>query len=339
MSTASNGAGNGWNGVQKRPGAQALMLLSAPLNYNVLKALEGGPRPLVDLRRAVGSPPQTTMRIYMKALIETGVVERRLQNAFPGSVEHELTPAGEKLLEVADILQHWLDQGTYGPISLGTPAARSAVKALVEGWSTNIVRALAVKPLALTELNRFIPTVTYPTLERRLSAMNHVGLVEPHRNGKGRGTPHRVTNWLRAAISPLTAAVGWEYHHLPEQAAPIGRRDVEATFLLIVPTLELSPDVSGRARLSVELRNDGETSYAGVSVKVEDGQIASCVSRLEGESDAWVAGTPLGWFRWVSRHDRKAVEIGGDYDLARGLAEGIHNSVAAVQKRCLLRTM
>ena len=69
-------SGNGRVGdTRVRPGTQALTLLSVPLNYSVLKALEDNPRPLIDLHRVVGSPPQTTMRVYMKALVEMGVVE------------------------------------------------------------------------------------------------------------------------------------------------------------------------------------------------------------------------------------------------------------------------
>jgi hypothetical protein len=48
----------------KRAGAVALSLLSAPLNVHLLQALEDGSLPLIDLRRAVGSPPQRSMRVY-----------------------------------------------------------------------------------------------------------------------------------------------------------------------------------------------------------------------------------------------------------------------------------
>jgi DNA-binding HxlR family transcriptional regulator len=321
------------NGGQRpRPGAQALTLLAVPLNYEVLRALEDGPCPLLELRRIVGSPPQTTMRAYMKTLTQMGVLERRRQNDFPGTVEYELTGAGEKLLEVADVLQHWLNMGCYGPIALGTPAARSAVKAIVDGWATNMIRALAARPISLTDLARFIPAVSYPTLERRLSAMHHVGLVERDRDGKNRGTPYKVTDWLRRSVAPVTAAVGWEYRAIPQLTGPISRIDVETTFLLMVPLLELAPDTSGSCRLSVELRHRNGTNYAGVSVTVDEGEVTSCVSRLQSDADAWVAGTPLGWFRWITRHANDSVDIGGNHELAHGLAEGIHNSLVKVEQ-------
>ena len=325
------GLGQGMSDTAPRPGAQALSLLAMPLNYEVLRVLEEGPCALLELRRRVGSPPQTTMRVYMKALTEMGVIERRRQNDFPGTVEYELTRAGEKLLKVADNLQHWLNMGSYGPISLGTPAARSTVKAIVEGWSTNMIRALAAKPLSLTELARLIPAISYPTLERRLSAMHHAGLLERHRNGSGRGTPYRVTDWLRHSVAPVTAAVGWEYRAVPELTGPVTRIDVETTLLLTVPILDLSPEISGSCRLSVELRHRNGTDYAGVSVAVDEGRITSCVSRLQGEADAWVAGTPLGWFRWVTQGANDSVEIGGDHQLAHGIASGIRDSLVVVE--------
>src|SRR5689334_11873675 len=274
------------------------------------------------------------MRVYMKELTEMGVLERRRQNDFPGTVEYELTRGGEKLLEVADVLQHWLRTAEHGPISLGSPAARSAIKALVDGWQTHIIRALAARPVTLTELARFIPSVSYPTLERRLAAMRHSGQVEPHsgRTGRVGGTPYRATDWLRCSVAPFTAAVGWEYRHVPELAAPVNRMDVEATFLLSVPLLELSPDVSGRCRMTAELRKGSESEFAGVTVTVKDGKVTSCVSRLESDVDAWVSGNPLGWFRWVTRHASDGVEIGGDYELAHGLAEGIRGALVETER-------
>jgi DNA-binding HxlR family transcriptional regulator len=330
MAGAENGSSKG---ARPRPGAQAMRVLSVPLNYHVLKALGGGPCPLVELRRAVGSPPETTLRLYMRALTQLGVLERRRQNDFPGNVEYQLTREGEKLLEVADVLQRWLRMAPDGPISLGSPAARNVVKALVDGWSTNMVRAFAARPISLTELARLIPSISYPTLERRLSAMHHLGLVEPRRNGRSRGTPYRAADWLRRSVAPLTAAVGWEYRAIPELTGPISRVDVEATFLLAVPLLELSADISGRCRLSVELRHRNGTDYAGVTVQVDDGEVASCVSRLEGKVDAWVTATPLGWFRWVTHGTNDGVEIGGDYELAHGLVDGIRSSLVEVEAR------
>jgi DNA-binding HxlR family transcriptional regulator len=118
-----------------RAGAYALTLLSAPLNIHVITALEDESLPLMDLRRAVGSPPQTTMRKQLRSLTELGVLERHRESDFPGSVDFELGPPGRALLEVVQILQGWLADSPDGPVQLGSIAAKSAIRALVEGWT------------------------------------------------------------------------------------------------------------------------------------------------------------------------------------------------------------
>jgi DNA-binding HxlR family transcriptional regulator len=309
-----------------RPGATALSLLSTPLNVHVLKALEEEELPLADLNKAVGHPPATTMRAYLKGLTDLGVVERRQEVDFPGSVSYALTEAGHKLLAAAAVLQHWLDSAPEGPIALGSPAAKSATKALVDGWSAAIVRALAPRSFALTELARLIPSISYPTLERRIAAMRRVGQLEAQRNGNGsRGTPYKATHWLRQAAAPLTAAIAWERCWASAQTSAIGRIDAEALFLLAIPLLELPEELSGCCRLAVEMRTESELEYAGVMVTVETGRLTSCTARLRGEPDAWAAGTALDWFGWVNGHLDHQVELCGDTSLARTVTDALRD--------------
>src|SRR3954470_1092684 len=186
-----------------RAGASGLSLLSVPLNVHLLWALEEDERSLADLSQAVGLPPASTMRAYLRTLGDWGVVDRKRESTFPGSVGYALTESGEKLVQVGQALQRWLKGAPNGEMALGSPAAKSAVKALVDGWEVAIVRALAARPCTLTELDRLIPRTSYPTLERRLTAMRKVGQIEGRRDGNGRGTPYGVTKWLRHAITPL----------------------------------------------------------------------------------------------------------------------------------------
>ena len=65
-----------------------------------------------------------------------------------------------------------------GPISLESGAAKGAVKALVDGWGSTMMGALAARPLSLTELESLISGLRYPALERWLSSMRIAGLVE-----------------------------------------------------------------------------------------------------------------------------------------------------------------
>lgn len=304
----------------KRAGSVALSLLAAPLNVNVLRTLEEGPKALLDLRRAVGSPPQSTMRLYSRTLTERGVIDRRRRAEFPGSAEYEITPPGRDLLEVAGVLEEWLRVAPEGPVPIASPSAKSATKALVEGWSTNIVRAIAARPLSLTELNRLIPKVSYPSLERRLGSMRLANLVQPH-PGDGRGTPYTATGWLRRAVVPLAAAANWERRNGSHDAQPIGRLDVEAAFLLAIPLIDMPDDFSGRCRLAVEVQGGSSPIVAGVMVSFEEGKVTSCSSRLEGEAESWVSGSPVGWLDRLSGADGRSLELGGDVAMAAAILD------------------
>jgi DNA-binding HxlR family transcriptional regulator len=190
--------------IGARSGAQTLVLLAAPLNVSILRALAEGPRQQSELRQAAGSPAQTTLRAQLRHLVEIGAVEMQRRNDFPGALDYELTAAGGGLLDVLLVLEAWLEKA-HPPLTLGGNEAKAAVKALAEGWSTTMLWALAGGPLSLTELDRAIGAVSYPSLERRLSALRLAALVKPAPN-RGRGTPYAVTDWLRQAVAPLTAA-------------------------------------------------------------------------------------------------------------------------------------
>ena len=300
----------------------------------MLQALAEAPRSLMDLRREVGSPPQTTLRGHLRALTETGVVTRRRQNEFPGSLDLELTPVGRELWGVALILGAWLRAAPDGPMALGGGAAKGAVKALVEGWSTSMIRALAARPLSLTELNGLIHNLSYPSLERRLGAMRLAGQIE-RTPGRGRGTPYAVTDWLRRAIGPLGAAARWERLHAPAQTSPVKRLDVEAAFLLAVPLLSLAEETSGTCRLAVEVGASNGDRLAGVLVGVEKGRVASCIAKVQGQADAWASGSAPAWLRAVIDQDLDRIQIGGDTQLARGLLDELHGVLIAELHRSI----
>lgn len=308
-----------------------MSLLAVPLNVHVLTTLAEGPRSLFDLRRAVGSPPQTTMRGHLRKLTELGVLERRQSPAFPGSVEYSLGGSGRDLVPLAAHVQRWLEDAPEGRVEIGGVAAKSALKALVDGWSSGIVRLLAARPLSLTELNKVISDLNYPSLERRLGAMRFTHQVEAAPSD-GRGTPYSATRWLRQAMGPLIASMHWEREHLAAEAPPIGRVEMEAAFLLMVPMVRLGTEMSGVSRLVVEVgpRRQGERSVAGVLAQVEEGQIVSCVSKLRGEADAWVSGTSRAWMDAVLEQQVEGLEMGGNCTLARELLDALYLGSAQV---------
>jgi len=306
-----------------RAGAFSLSLLAVPLNFFVLEALEKEPTSLMDLRRAVGSPPQTTMRKRLQALTRLGAISKPREPRVAAGPDYELADPGRRLMGVARILQRWLDMAPDGPLELGSLGAKSAIKALVDGWSTTLIRALAGRPLSLTELDALISGLSYPSLERRLSSLRLSGQVVA-RPGKGRANPYAVTDWLRRAVAPLAAAVHWERENLSGETSPIGRLDIETGFLLAVPLLRLPEEHSGVCRLAVTIARDEGRGVAGVLVGVEEGRVAYCRARLEGNATAWASGTPSGWLRATLAGDTGGLEVGGDSRFAYEVIAGLN---------------
>jgi len=317
------------NGIEKAEvpaGTRALTLLSDPLGVAVLQALARGPVSLADLHRAAGSVPQSTMRERLTILSKVGILERRRSNDFPGLVDVELTRPGYELLEVAEVVQGWLASAPEEPRLFGSVAAQNAIKALVGSWAANIVRALASRPLSLTELDRALG-LDYPSIQRRLTAMRRVGQVRAL-PGRGRSTPYAVTAWLRRAVVPMAAAIRWEGRHLQGQSSPVARRDAEAAFLLTIPLLRLSSELSGSCRLSVEFRGDAGSPAASVLIGVARGRVVSCAAYPEGHADAWVTGSSADWLAAMVEHDATLLAVGGEVDLAIQILKGLQESIA-----------
>jgi DNA-binding HxlR family transcriptional regulator len=315
---------------QVRPGSFALSLLSVPLNVQVLEGLEEGPKSLGDLRHLAGAPAPTTMRKQLRILTDLEVVIRRQQAEFPGGVEYELRQAGTELLEVRDLLRDWLADAPQEPTALSSAVARSVVKALVQGWDSKIIRAIAARPRSLTDLNGLITSLNYPSLERRFSALRACGLIEP-RPGEGRGTPYGPSAWLRRACGPLAAAAHWERRHAVDEVDGL-RFDFEAVFLLAALGRSLSEEVSGRCRLGVELRNgSGEVAMAGVQLRVVEGQVLSCMGRPEGEADASASGSSVAWVQALVSGRPDDLYLSGDRHLAREVVDGLHGEILGLR--------
>jgi DNA-binding HxlR family transcriptional regulator len=317
-----NGYGSG-----ARSGTRALSLLSTPINGTILRSLSDGPRSLVDLRRECGSPAQTTLRAHLEELSELGAVVRERRNRFPGVVECELTAAGRDLLFVAATLERWLRAAPDGPMPFGSDRAKAATKALVDGWSSTMLRLFAARPLSLTELDGIIESLSYPTLQRRLAAMRLAGQLKACQN-EGRGTnPYGVTRWLRQGVAPLAAASRWERRHLPQETPPIASIDTEAAFLLTLPLLRLPEDLNGSCRLGVEMTKGRERSLAGALARVEGGRVRSMTVRLNQPADAWAIGSATVWLHAIIDSDLTGLELGGHGQLARALVEGLHGTL------------
>src|SRR5690349_3386681 len=148
--------------VQVRTGGTVLSLLAGPLCAPILRAHVDGPLRLPDLRERIGGAAQTTLRGQVGNLRDIGALERHVRSGMPYTVENELTDVGQGILDVADRVEAWLSRAPHGPVAFGSEPAKGAIRALVAGWGSTILRALAARPLSLTELDGVIPEISYP---------------------------------------------------------------------------------------------------------------------------------------------------------------------------------
>jgi DNA-binding HxlR family transcriptional regulator len=313
-----------------RAGSRVLSLFANPLNARILRAHLGSAQRLADLPEKVGYPAQTTLRAALANLREVGALAKHERGGSRFATENELTAAGEEMLFVADVVERWLARAPEGPIAPDSDAAKGAVKALAGGWTSTVMRALASGAFTLTELDRLIPGVSYPSLERRLARMRATGQIEPVET-EGRGRPYLVTDWLRRAIGPLCAAGRCERRHLPDDSAPITKVEVEAAFLLSVPLAPMPPSANGACMLAVqtgtgdpESQRPGE-HLAGVTVEFERGQAVSFAARVNERPATWALGTPETWLDVVIDGELESLRFGGAKpQLAVDLVNGIH---------------
>jgi DNA-binding HxlR family transcriptional regulator len=310
-----------------RAGATALSLFSVPLNGLVLRALADGPMRLSDLRSEVGGPAQTTLRGNLANLVEIGALTKRGRDDKPNVLENELTPLGRELLLVGDALERWLAQAPAGPIAFESAAGKAAIKALVGGWTSTIVRALAARPLTLTELDRLIDSFTYPALERRLGAMRLARQIELSPNGEQQKRPYTASRWLREAIGPIAVAVRCERRHMAAETAPIARIDIEAAFLLAAPLIRLGEEAADVFQLAVEASSNGAGNGrpSGARLALESGRVVSCMTRLEPQPANWVAGSASAWLDAVIERDAELLSYGGDQDPGRAIVHALHD--------------
>ncbi|MFL5898670.1 MAG: hypothetical protein ACJ76D_09460 [Solirubrobacterales bacterium] len=239
----------------------------------------------------------------------------------------ELTAAGKEILAVPEALEGWLAACPSGPIALDDEHVKVAVKALAEGWSSTLMRALAISPRSLTELSSLIPEVSYPSLERRIGWMRASGQITALPK-EARGVPYAPTDWLRRSVAPLCVAGRCERRHMSE-APPITDVEVEAAFLLTLPLVRTPQGLEGRCLLAsrTDPAADGreEPAMAGVSVTVAKEGITSTTVELDAEPTTWAIGSSDVWLDAVIEGRVENLRIGGAHpQLACDLAQGLH---------------
>lgn len=314
------------NGSLPQAGGRAIELLAVPLIGRMLQRLGDGPKRLVELQVETGPVPQTTLRTHLRTLEKIGAVVRRGREDAPGVVEFALGKPGEDLLEVVGSLDRWLALMPREPLSLGGDAGKAALKALLGGWSSTILRSLAEHPQPLSELAGGIRVVSYPAVERRLAALRLSGLVEAE-EGNGKGTPYAVTDWLRQSVASIAAAVHWEQQHMADDAVAVTRTDAETIFLLGLPALRVPSSLSGSCLMGMQL--NGHEDLVSVVAHVRKGKVF-CSAGAEDRTDAWAKGEPPAWIRAMLGLESDHLDVGGRRRLAQTLVRGLGPELVAV---------
>jgi DNA-binding HxlR family transcriptional regulator len=318
--------------VGVRAGGTVLSLLAGPLCGPILRAHLDGPLRLPDLRERIGGAAQTTLRGQVGNLRAIGALERHVRSGMPYTVENELTDVGRSILDVAEVVEAWLERAPHGPILFGSEPAKGAIRSLIGGWSSTVLRALAASPLSLTELSTAIPEISYPSLERRISAMRAARQIEVLPSETGKSRPYGVTDWTRQAVGPLAAAARCECEHIGEFADPLAQTDIEAAFLLAVPLVALPAAHSGSCLLAVD-EGEGvepERQLTGVQVSMQRGGVVSCASEVEQDPSTWALGPAGAWVEAIVDGRFDGLRTGGrDQELALALLEGLHRSIPA----------
>lgn len=264
--------------------------------------------------------------------IKRGILREMLDRPLrmgPGR-EFKITPGGREMLFVAFVAERWLQTAPRGPLQFDSEEAETAVAALVDGWSSTVVHALAREPLTLHELDRAIEGLNRRTLKRQLVAMQSTGQVETLARS-GDAATYAVTDWLRSGIAPLIAAARLERREPKEDMVPIAGLDVDAGFLLALPLLELPAELCGSCRLSVELHDGQRSAPAGVTAQVAEGRVVSCSARLADDADARATASASDWLDTVIEPDARRVKTVGNRHLARALLDELHGTLFGVQ--------
>jgi DNA-binding HxlR family transcriptional regulator len=315
---------------RERAGSRVLSVFARVLSTRVLRAHADGPLDSSELESRLGWAAKASLRLATRNLGDLGALTRVEPRAGQRGLATELTEAGHDLLSVADALEQWLSRSPFGPLTLADTPARNTIRALVAGWDSAIVGALAVRPRGLSELSAEIGGHSYPALKRRLSRLRSASLVVSL-DDRSRSPAQEVTQWLRWAAAPLIAASRWERSHAIGAEA-ITRHDLESTLLLALPLVELSEADSGACVLaapaSQHADDEAEPALAAVGLVVEEGRIVSCDSGVATTPKTWALGTPDAWLDAIVHGSCDDLRLHGpDADLASALVTGIHRSL------------
>lgn len=308
----------------ERAGSTALAVFARVLNAEVLRAHASGPISAAALEDQLGWAAPASLRVASANMCDLGALKRDGQRV----ITTDLTQAGHDLLGVADALEAWLARSPFGPLSLSGQAAQGTVRALVAGWDSGIVRAVAERPLRLAELSPEIATHSYPALKRRFAKLRTATLVESVGEG-ARSPEYETTPLLRHAAGPLALAARWERDHL---GTCLEEEDLESILLLALPLVELPRGASGSCVLTVARpRAAGkatEPSPTAINLEIEDGKIARLNLAAAPSPKTWAVGTADAWLAAVIDARTKGLRLRGpDAKLLAVVLAGLNHAL------------
>lgn len=324
--TGAPESGIGEGAFRARAGALTLLYLASPMDRKILLTIlaEAATGAEVIDEAEVPDPDDP---VPLEIIADPYLVEPADPNVDPNAIEWDTTlrpsEAGRDLLFVGDTLERWLDECPEGPLALG-PDAAPALSALLGGWSSTVIHALAAEPMTLSEVTEAIGILDEDTIDDQIEEMKEASLLVPLGPEDEEEDRFVATEWLRTAIAPLAAGARQELRHPLEDTAPIAALDVQAAFLLTLPMVELPDGLSGTCSLAVDLDEGVAGSPTGATVRIEGGRLASCEVCLDEGADAWASAPAPAWLSAVIEGDTAGIRAGGDSRLAGTLLHGLH---------------
>lgn len=281
-------------------GSTALLHFADPLSAKVLRAHVEGPLRPAELKLEVDWAARTTLRTCVTNLEVAGALDKNPVHGAAYAVETHLTSMGREMILVAAAVESWLALSPAGPIAPDSGAAKTAVKALVGGWNSTVMQALAIQPHSLAELDTAIRGLNYPLLKRRVAALrlNHqiekvVGTADRAPN------PYAATDWMRRSIAPIAVAARCELRQAASSTTSIGDGEMQTALLLTSPLVSLVASAVGTCTMGVEqIAGEGPvagTQLPGATVRVAAGKITSWAGEAEEGQPGWALGTARTW--------------------------------------------
>ncbi len=316
-------------GYRARAGALTLLYLSSPLERPVLRTLMAELTTGVKMQE-IGPPDPEFLAVGIfedPYLLEPADPDHPPGAPIGPDTLLQPTPAGNEVPFVAAALADWLRRCPQGPLEHGPESGRQ-MAALLGGWASMTIHALAGGPRSAAQACEAIEVVDRGAVDARIASMLETGLLEQAPGEDPDGEPLlQVTEWLRRAVAPLAAAARMELRFPPGDTAPIAALDVEAAFQLTLPLLKLPRNFWGACSLAVELEQGVAGSPAGVTARVEQGRVVACERGLDPDARTAISGSTGAWLDAVIDRRAERIHSSGERRLAKRILRELHRTL------------